>query len=301
MKVARYYTFELEFKEPAVLPEWKGKLIRGAIGEWLRQISCIGRRDCKNCNYIFNCPFGYIFRAKSKGLVLRNLEGFTKPYVVKPSLDKKTLYERGSKIRFSLVLFGDAIRFENDVFNAVLAMCNYGLGTKDARGKLRIVEIAVENPFRRRKEIIYDGEFYEPKLYIRDSDLRKKVSKVFKMEFLTPFRLLRDKALIAEPNFRDFAPYMLRKYSAVFYQYLGTDPGLNAKKALERAERIIVSSSNLKRRTFIYREEREEYIYGDMVFYGKLNMDLRNALRFCELAHVGKRASYGHGWYCIKF
>jgi len=299
MKIAKYYTFELEFVEPAILPEWKGNLIRGAIGKWLRNITCTRNIDCRECNYIFNCPYGYLFRSKSKGLVLRNIKGFTKPYVIKPPLEKRTEYRRGSRIKFSVVLFGDAIKFENAVLNAVFAMCNYGLGTKDAKGRLKVVEISAENPLRKRKEIVYDGDFYDSKLYIRQSDLRRKIGRLFKIDFLTPFRILRNNALISEPSFRDFAPYMLRKYSAIFYQYLKVDPNIDINKELERAEKVIVDSLNLKRRTFIYRNKAEEFVHGYIVFYGKLSPELRNVLRFCELCHVGKRATYGHGWYSI--
>jgi len=299
MKIAKYYTFELEFKERAKLPEWKGNLIRGVIGKWLKTLSCVRDTDCKNCGLIFNCPYGYIFKSKSKGLVLSNIEGFTKPYVIKPPLDRKTFYEKGSKIKFSIVLFGDAIKFENSIFNAVFSMCNHGIGVKGYKGKLKIAEISVENPMRKRKEIVYDGDFYESKLYIRDSDLRKNIGRIFKMDFLTPFRLIRDDALISEPSFKDFMPYMLRKYSAIFYQYINMDPRIDVEKLLEKSERIITSSFNLKRRTFIYKNKVEQFLYGSIVFYGKLTASMRKVLRFCELCHVGKRATYGHGWYTV--
>jgi hypothetical protein len=297
MKVARYYTFELEFLKPAKFPNWKGNLLRGALGSQLKRISCKSHGDCHECSKLFECPYGYIFRTRTKGLVLRKIKHYTKPYVVKPPLESKVVYRVGDVMRFSLVLFGDAVRFEDYVVSAVSSMCRFGLGIRNCRGRLKLRRVLVENPFRCERVILFeDGEFYNSRLFVRRRDLNVKVGKVFKVRFLTPFRLLRDGALLTEPSFRDLMSFMLRKYSSICHQYLGS-LDVDIGKVLSSAEGVITLYSNLSRRTFVYRGKEEIFLHGEIVYSGKVDSDVRRVLSFCTLSHIGKRASYGHGWF----
>jgi len=302
MKVARLYTFELEFLKPAKLPNWKGNLIRGVLGLHLKKLYCLdGSKDCHNCSLLFKCPYGYLFRTKSKGIVLRKLDHYTKPYVIKPPLESKTDYLPGDVLRFSLVLFGDSMEYEWHIFNAVNSMCRQGLGERSCRGELRLRRVFVENPFKNEKEFMFeDGELYDPKTFIRDRDFKLDVGRIFKIKFLTPFRLLKNNSLIAEPSFRDLITFMLRKYSSIRYQYLKVDVDVNVDEVLRIAENVATISSDLSRRTFIYKGNEETFIYGEITYSGKLKSSIRKILAFCQLSHIGKRASYGHGWYTIE-
>jgi len=301
MKVARVYTFELEFLKPAKLPNWKGNLIRGALGYNLRKLYCVDySKDCHRCSLLFKCPYSYLFRTTTKGIVLRKIEHYTKPYVIKPPLESKTTYRPGETIRFSLVLFGDATEFEDHVFNAVNSMCRFGLGTKEYRGKLRIKRIFAENPLKNEKEFLFeDGVVYNSKLCVRDLDLKIDVGRIFKIRFLTPFRLLRDDAVISEPSFRDLVTFMLRKYSSIRYQYLKRELDVSVEDVLRLSENVTTVSSNLSKRTFVYKGKEEIFIHGEITYSGKLKANLRKVLGFCQLSHVGKRTSYGHGWYTV--
>jgi CRISPR/Cas system endoribonuclease Cas6 (RAMP superfamily) len=302
MKVARYYTFELEFLKPAKLPNWKGNLIRGAFGNHLKKLFCMNDlKDCHRCSLLFKCPYGYLFRTTTKGIVLRKTKHYTKPYVIKPPLESKTTYKRGETIKFSLVLFGDAMEFESHVISAVNSMCKFGLGTRDCRGQLKLKRAFVENPLKNEKEFLFeDGELFSPRLFIRSGDLKIDVGRIFRVKFLTPFRLLRDGAVIAEPSFRDLLPFMLRKYSSIAYQYLKREIDVDVEEVLKLAENVATISANLSKRTFVYRGKEEIFIHGEITYSGRLKADARKVLGFCELSHVGKRTSYGHGWYKIE-
>lgn len=85
---------------------------------------------------LFRCPYGYLFEAKSKGMVLRKLKGFTKPYVIKPPLSQETEFSEGDAFGFSIVLFGDAAKFERHLLAAVLDMGSKGIGTMERRERL---------------------------------------------------------------------------------------------------------------------------------------------------------------------
>ena len=126
MRTARFYTFKLRFLQPTKLPKWKGAMLRGSISFWLKRLFCITRGTCDDCSLIFKCPFGYLFRARSKGIVLSKLKGYAKPYVLKPPLSEKQKYDAGDGLTFSFVLFGDAVQFEGELIKAVLTLCDAG-------------------------------------------------------------------------------------------------------------------------------------------------------------------------------
>ena len=296
--VARVYTYELEFRGHSRLPAWKGNIIRGALGMHLKRLYCMGREDCSTCNHLFRCPYGYLYRAKSKGIVLRNLEHFTKPYVIKPPLEQRAEYGEGDVISFSVVLFGDAIEFEWELLNAVRAMCRTGLGFSGSRGPLVLKRVCVENPFRNVKEFMYEeGETYDVKTAIRDRDLKVEIGRVFRITFLTPFRLIKNGSLLVEPSFRDLMGFMLRKYSAIMYQYVRSGIDVDVDKVIAEAEKVGTVRSDLRDRTFVYRGREEKFVHGSITYSGRLSSKARKVLAFCQLSHVGKRASYGHGWY----
>lgn len=273
-------------------------MIRGVVGARLRERFCVspGLR-CSRCIVLFHCPFGYLYRAPSKGVVLRGLESVVKPYVVKPPLDPRVLYRRGDVIRFSLALFGDALRFEDAVLQAVMDMCHSGLGTREGRARLRLRCVYVENPYRGRKEVLMDQSGrYRARLYITSSDLDRSIPKDFTLNFLTPFRLIKQGTLLSTLEFRGIAPYLLRKYTTLYWQYLNAQPDIDVYAALREAERVALVAENLRLVRFIYRGRPEEYLHGSIAYHGRLGRDMRRPLRLAELIHIGKRATYGHGW-----
>ncbi len=300
MKVARLYRFRLRFLTAANLPKWKGNLLRGALGYQLKRlVGC--RDDCRDCGRLFACPFGYLYRARSKGIVLRKVSGYAKPYVVKPPLDAKTGFERGDRLEFSVVLFGDAARFEGELVKAVEMLCGSGLGVRGSAGRLELEEVAVENPFTQRAEVVYaGGEHYDGGLWIRDSHLEIEVPEIFEVEFLTPFRIVRGGALVVEPDFRTLTTYMLRKYSAIRYQYVLSELDVDIERVLDAAARIRLRSSQLRDVRVVYKGREEPFVFGRILYSGRTNKSIRKLLAFCQLSHVGKRASYGHGWFRVR-
>lgn len=297
MRIARLYTFELEFIERAELPKWKGNMIRGAIGLHLRSKSCLTDGDCLKCSLLFKCPYGYLFEAKSKGIVLRKLEGYAKPYTIKPPLTEKTEFEEGDDLNFSVVLFGDAVRFERFLLASVAEMARRGLGRRGSVGKLKLKNAYVENPFAREKSILYDGrEVYDPKTWITTRDISGSIGRTFLLRFLTPFRLLKEGKLLRDFDFSELAPFILRKYSAIMQQYVGS-VDVDARRALVNSTGVKLLGERMSEVNFKYKGEDQEFLIGELVYSGRLLADVRKPLAFCQLSHIGKRSSFGFGWY----
>jgi len=300
MRICRHYTFEFEFKNNARLPKWKGTLIRGSVGYHLRKLSCSNDNACNNCKHIFNCPYGYLFRTKSKGIVLRKIEGFTKPYVIKPPIDGKKNYNPDETFTFSIVLFGDAVKFENNLIEAIKELCKAGLGVRKFRSPLKLKRILIENPFTGRSEVLFENEtFYDSNLFIRESNLNIELGELFLITFLTPFRLIKKGTVVTNPQFRDLIVSILRRYSAIRYQYLEKDLDMDVESVLRRSENVELVFSNLNERFFTYKREKMAFLYGELAFKGRLNSDLKKLLAFGTLVHIGKMASFGFGWFKV--
>ena len=296
MRIAKLYTFEMEFIDRAKLPRWKGNIIRGAIGRHLMEKFCVYNGDCSRCNYLLRCPYGYLYETKSKGIVLRNIEGFTKPYVIKPPVTEETDFSEGDELRFSIVLFGDSTKFERHILSAVIEMGRKGLGRREKIGKLELKRAYVENPFTREKSILYDGDLYESRTWINTRDISGKVGSTFMLKFLTPFRLLKEKELLRDLNFHQIFPFMLRKYSSIMQQYVGS-VDVNIKRALEESLKVKLIGNRIKEVNFKYKKEDQTFLIGDIVYSGRISVHVRKPLLFCQLSHIGKRSSFGHGWY----
>ncbi|MGC8933337.1 MAG: CRISPR system precrRNA processing endoribonuclease RAMP protein Cas6 [Candidatus Methanodesulfokora sp.] len=296
LRIAKLYTFEMEFAERAKLPRWKGNIIRGAIGRHLIEKFCLYNRDCSSCSLLFRCPYGYLYEVKSKGIVLRNIEGFTKPYVIKPPVTEETDFSEGDSFTFSIVLFGDSTRFEKQVLSAVIEMGRKGIGTREKRGRLELKRAYVENPFRREKSILYEGDLYETKTWINTRDISKRIGSTFMLRFLTPFRLVKDRELLKDLEFHQVFPFMLRKYSSIMQQYVGSID-VDARRAVEESIRVKLIGSRIKELNFKYKGEDQTFLIGDLIYSGNASAHLRKPLLFCQLSHIGKRSSFGHGWY----
>ncbi len=296
MRIARYYTCEFEFASEALLPKWKGNLLRGAIGYALKSLYCrFTSQKCEKCPLIFKCPFGYIYKSSSHGMVLRKLLHVTKPYTVKPPLEEKTVYKKGDVLRFSFVLFGNAVNYENHFINSLFFLSQNGIGHKEKRGRLILRKVYAVNPFRNKKEVIYeDGEFFSSKIFISQKDFEKKIEKNFFFNFLTPVRIVKKGALLENLTFDNLYPFMLRKYSYILACYCG----INVQPYFEFKVSTVLQK--LEPKCFIYKGEEQIFLYGKIYFSGKLKKDVRKVVNFCTLSHIGNKASHGFGWYEIN-
>ncbi|OYT39703.1 MAG: hypothetical protein B6U89_03635 [Desulfurococcales archaeon ex4484_58] len=306
MVIARYIVFRIVFRDYAELPGWKGNLLRGSIGSVLPKICGLEKFNCLRCSIWDQCPYGYLFRARSKGIVLKRIMGISKPFVLKPPLTRERIFEPDDILEFSIVLFGDALRFEKDLILSILKLGEKGIGVKDLRGRFNVSEIIVKNPYTGLESIIYrDGVMYESRTNITFGDLMSRVEElidnnVFIIDFLTPYRIVSKNETIAILDFTTITKYASRRFTNIFAQYMYKIPRYNIHKVLEKTEDIEIRELEVNKVEIKYRGIPEEYYIGKYVFQGEIDKTIATILTFTELAHIGKRASYGHGWYKIQ-
>ena len=129
------YDFHCQFTTPALLPEFKGSMLRGAFGHALKKVVCaLGRQHCDNCLLAPTCVYAFIFETNKTVPITNNgrprNSGPPLPFVLKPPLAPDRDYRPGDPLEFGLTLFGRANDFLPHIVYAVEQMGESGLGKK---------------------------------------------------------------------------------------------------------------------------------------------------------------------------
>ena len=112
-----------EFTEDTVLSSFIGNAFRGAFGESIVRNFCRkAHPDCTNCRYYMDCAYFRVYKTAEN---VFGIKGTTpNPFVIKLPYTKKRTYEAGERLLFSILLFGNAVRFGNDVLIAINDLYN---------------------------------------------------------------------------------------------------------------------------------------------------------------------------------
>ncbi|HEY4593345.1 MAG TPA: hypothetical protein VIJ61_13105, partial [Thermoanaerobaculia bacterium] len=117
---------------PAILPPYKGSMLRGAFGHALRRAVCTmgPRQPCESCRLRQACVYPRIFETLIEGdppPLMAGLPTAPNPYVFEPQGEEQR-YAPGDPLEFDLLLFGQAIGLNAYAQLAVERMAAAGLG-----------------------------------------------------------------------------------------------------------------------------------------------------------------------------
>ena len=167
----RAYLFEIAFRaeDQIALPVYnKGNILRGALGRSLRDIACFfPQEECIKCD-IAECVYRDFFNSMPDPNVrkLSKNENIPRPYVIKPPLERKTLYLKDELIKYEMVIFGRAIDFLPYILITLKSAARNGLGKN--RGRARLEKIYQKNPvagndhelFSSENDMVYPGDIF---------------------------------------------------------------------------------------------------------------------------------------------
>lgn len=124
------YRFTVVFQDRARLPRFKGSTLRGALGIALKRASCaLRRQECASCLLAERCVYCRIFETVRSGDDKPG-RGAPHPFALVPPMTTRTDFAPEEQLRFSLLLFGDAVRDLPYLIYAVEQMGRKGLGRK---------------------------------------------------------------------------------------------------------------------------------------------------------------------------
>ncbi|MFH1294024.1 MAG: hypothetical protein ABIJ44_07835 [Pseudomonadota bacterium] len=135
--------FGLSSQKEALLPRFKGSLLRGAYGNALRRMVCVmgANEHCEDCMLRGQCIYCRAFETFINGTpppLLRGLQTGPRPFAI-DAFDGKRLFRKNESLQFDLVLFGQAIEMYPYTIYAVSKMAECGLGNNRYPFKLEEV------------------------------------------------------------------------------------------------------------------------------------------------------------------
>lgn len=302
--------FALEPKAPLHLPSHnKGNIIRGGFGGTFRRIVCHANcREPEVCELRAVCPYTAVFHPfvpEGSEKISRNRD-IPRPFVIKPPLESKEIYQPGERLSFDMVLVGKASDYLPYFIVTFKELAQTGLGRTRAPVELVSVESIdsqnvpsliyshASNMVRPpRESISWDG-------LSGDSSAAREIT----VEFLTPTLLKADGRLVQKPEFAPLLKRLRDRINALAYFYCGQGLDLDFKQFGAAADQIVIKrdatrwidTARYSRRRGVA-HDLSGFI-GEVTYAGEL-LPFLPYLNVGEYTHVGKNSVFGNGWYRI--
>ena len=134
----------LRLLEDAVLPSYKGGMLRGGFGYAFQRASCpqVCWGASHSCAVSTLCPYRWVFETPHPPGVshLHDLQDVPRPFVIEPPIDDRTRYAAGDPLEFGLVLLGRGVEHLPYFLFGFEQLGRMGLGRVHARARLERVE-----------------------------------------------------------------------------------------------------------------------------------------------------------------
>jgi hypothetical protein len=303
---------------PIMLSEYQGSALRGALFHALYDRFCVNKmaRACAECPLVQTCPVATLMATwrpdgERGGDVPR-------PYTIEPPLDATHIYRAGDTLRWGLTLFADALTLIPYIVLGVQALEAEGLGKpvqqldgRWRRGRLVVEEIGTVHPWTGKRQTLYrrgTRSVEMPDLPVTSAAVNERVAGLrgdrLSIDFLTPTRLVEGGRLLHRPLFRPLFQRVVERLSALSSHFSSSPLG-DVRELLSQCLDVRVVEDRtewIDLRSYSTRQQRATPIGG---FVGRATFagDLAPALPLLawgELAHVGKDAVKGNGWYTIE-
>lgn len=300
------YRFNCEFITPAIVPEYKGSMLRGAFGHALKKTVCaLRRQQCDTCLLTESCAYSFIFETRKSSEASdrspARMAALPHPYVLEPPSDVARSYKTGEPFSFGLILFGRANDFLPHIVYTVEKMGETGLGRGTGADKGRFALRAVSEG----ETQLYDGS---SKILTRSNpvpDLTllpapdRPVPRLF-VKLITPLRLKHQNQLQDDLPFHLLIRAALRRISSLEAAYGNGEPDLDYRGLVERAAQVRTVRSDCCWVDLGRYSNRQQTamlmggVQGNITYAGDLAGFLP-LLRYCEKTHLGKQTVFGLG------
>lgn len=290
----------LRAEEEALLPSFKGSMLRGAFGWALRSSLCVMRpgQTCVTCGLRSACLYTRLFETFIEGEAPPFLKGeiaSPRPFVVEAE-DERREFAPGDRLRFDLLLFGSAVDLQALAEVAVVRMAQRGLGER--RRRFAVEEIAYLDASGEFRSVAAPGRPLAPPLVPPCNGLPEDE---ITLRFRTPARFKANGHLVQALGFRALVFRMLARALEIAHFY-GDREAIDwqFQPLLRQADRVRIVEQELAWKDLkrYSARQRTEMSMGGFVGSMRLAGDLAPfapLLRTAEIVHVGKGTTFGLG------
>lgn len=294
----------LRAEEEALLPSFKGSMLRGAFGHALRRACCAmgPGQPCESCGLRKVCLYTHLFETfieSEPPPFLRGQFAAPRPFVFEAP-DETRHFSPGDRLRFDLLLFGSAVELQALAGIAVARMAERGLGERKRRFTAECISAIAPDAEPRSLYSAdrprWDGQaapVLPPKNGLPTSALT--------LHFRTPLRLKAGDHLLQSFSFRGLVFRTLARVLSLAH-FFGDRSVIDwdFQPYLRLADRVQVTGQSLAWRDLKRYSARQgtEMSMGGLVGTLDLAGDLApfaHLLRTAEIVHIGKGATFGLG------
>jgi hypothetical protein len=318
-KISRF-TFHLEAKESISLPPFKGSTLRGAFGHAFKNTACaLKRQKCDSCILSEKCIYSYVFETPppSDTAIMRKYPRAPHPFVLEPPEDERTLFSKGERIVFGLVLIGKAIEYIPYFIYSFDVLGEMGIGKGNGKFALKEVHSCLHGVSQRPENtkedpvhVVYDDtskKIERAPISVAWEDLVFDLPQYEKttLHFHTPTRIKYNGRYTSELEFHIMLRNLLRRISSLSYFHCDETLDLDFGSLIEMAQDVSVENSALTWYDWerYSASQRTRMKLGGFVGSITFRGDLKPFWPFLVLGqhiHVGKNTAFGLGRYEIQ-
>lgn len=294
------YIITLKFTEAAVLPEYAGSMLRGALGAALKSVMCARTgRDCQTCRIGARCLYAVTYERFADTATARR----PRPFVIEPPEDRKTDYGKDDTFSFKLVLFGELNRSVAFFIHACDVMGRRGLGRlQEGPGRPACMVEEVRDVsgcacFDPASGMLAGS----PQTRHLSVDLPTADRKGdLRLHLKTPLRLKHANHLQSDLPFHVLIRGVLGRISGLFSAFAGGEPDLPYRELVARAGEIDTLAGTLRWRDWTRYSSRQQErmqlggLLGEATYPGVDEVFIA-LLDLARLLHVGKQTTFGLG------
>lgn len=302
------FTFQCRLTAQASFSAYKGSMLRGVLGTFLKKTCCTVRcNTCKDCMLALHCAFPQLFIGKEAGGEERS-SMLPPPYCIEPGDTGKTFYNSGERFSFNITLFSYAVAYLPYFVHAITLAGQHGMGknTDSIYGTFELEQVLHNNQSIFNKEMqkitLATGE--ELTLPVWNSSPAEK--GILLVHLKTPCRFKANNRFSADLSFHRLLNLIVRRIRTLW--------ALDGKNILvkdfssmqSRAHTIETLQSNLYWKDWTRYSSRQKSpmqlggLQGSIRYYGDISAFLP-FFTLAETLHIGKQTSFGLGQISFKW
>lgn len=304
-----YATYLIEYiaLESGELPKYHGSMLRGLIGNVMRENHCLYGPEslCDSCLEKYNCEYNRLFNGEVNSIGKTNdirPQKRINPFVIEAMQIGICEYKKNDSLFFRLTVFGEeaTARFYQYIY-ALNQAESKGFGFQRIPFRLK----TIKNEITQEKLDI--NKWMDPSSYQKDILKKIKYNKeqYIIINFISPTRIKVGGKYTTKPSFEEIMKTILRKSAMIasIYEY---SYDYDYKSILEYAKKIEMFSiqthwSDVQR----YSSKKKQKISisgftGKIVFKGDFTL-FTDWIEFGRVVHIGKNATSGGGWFEYEY